>query len=54
VVILTHAAGFGSPFSSWGGACSGNGDCVVTMDDVKRLTSSFDKGHFIDLLIIYK
>ena len=30
-----------SVFSGWGGACSGTGTCIVTMDSAKAVTASF-------------
>ena len=43
VVTLTATEDAGSFFQGWGGGeCSGTGDCVVTMDDHKNVTATFD------------
>jgi predicted outer membrane repeat protein len=54
VVTLTAAADFGSTFSGWGGACTGTGDCVVTMDDAKSVTASFEEGQTVYSPLIFK
>jgi hypothetical protein len=41
-VNLTAEAGDGSMFAGWGGACSGTGSCVVTMDADKTVTATFE------------
>ncbi len=41
VVSLTASAGTGSTFTGWGGACTGTGACMVTMDAVKGVSASF-------------
>jgi hypothetical protein len=40
-VTLTPTPAQGWTFSSWGGACTGNGSCVVTMDAQKTVTVTF-------------
>lgn len=40
-VTLTATADIGSTFDGWSGACSGTGDCVVTLDDVKNVLATF-------------
>jgi len=35
-----------SLFSDWSGACTGTNNCVVTMDDVKNVTATFDRVNF--------
>jgi hypothetical protein len=40
-VTLTPAASAGSIFTGWGGACSGNGNCRVTMTEARSVTASF-------------
>jgi Leucine-rich repeat (LRR) protein len=40
-VTLTATPYGGSSFSGWGGACTGNGACEVTMDDAKTVTATF-------------
>jgi hypothetical protein len=42
VVTLTAMPGAGSVFSSWSGACTGTGSCVVTMNAAKSVTATFD------------
>ena len=42
--VTLHAQPSGSSssvFNGWGGACSGTGDCMVTMDSDKSVTASF-------------
>ena len=41
VVTLTAVANVGSTFTAWSGACSGAGQCVVTMDDIKNVNAAF-------------
>ena len=41
VVTLTPAAGVGSAFVSWSGACTGTGSCQVTMTQARSVTASF-------------
>jgi Divergent InlB B-repeat domain len=41
-VTLTAGAGANSTFAGWGGACSGTGTCVVTMDDARSVTATFN------------
>ena len=41
-VTLTASADAGSTFTGWSGACTGTGDCVVTMDVSKGATANFD------------
>lgn len=43
-VTLTTTPAEGSVFSGWSGACTGTGSCVVTMDQAKSVTATFDKG----------
>ena len=40
-VTLTAVQTSGSTFSGWGGACSGTGSCVVTMNGARGVTASF-------------
>jgi hypothetical protein len=40
-VALTATAASGSEFAGWSGACTGSGDCVVTMDDDASVTATF-------------
>ena len=41
VVTLTAVEGTKTRFVSWGGACSGTGTCVVTMDGPRTVTADF-------------
>ncbi|MBK8743119.1 MAG: hypothetical protein IPM02_28295 [Betaproteobacteria bacterium] len=41
VVTLAGTPGAGSTFTGWGGACSGTGMCVVTMDTTKSVSANF-------------
>ena len=41
-VILTAGPSSKSIFAGWSGACSGLGDCTVTMDDNKLVTATFN------------
>ena len=40
-VTLTATPDAGSNFSGWGGACSGTGTCVVTMDQARAVSATF-------------
>jgi photosystem II stability/assembly factor-like uncharacterized protein len=42
VVTLTATPSSGSIFAGWSGACSGTLDCVVTMDNNKSVTATFN------------
>lgn len=42
VVTLTASAESGSEFAGWSGACSGTGDCVVTMSQAQSVTAQFN------------
>ncbi|MCP4538453.1 MAG: hypothetical protein GY832_15060 [Chloroflexi bacterium] len=41
-ITLTAVADPGSAFAGWAGACSGIGNCVVTMTETKSVTATFD------------
>ncbi len=41
VVTLTAMPDGSSTFDGWSGACSGTGDCVVTMDQAQAVTATF-------------
>jgi hypothetical protein len=43
-VTLTAVADAGSSFMGWSGACTGAGDCVVTMSEAKSVTATFALG----------
>ena len=45
-VRLTAAPGTDSDFKGWGGACSGTGQCVVTVNAARTVTASFAKKRF--------
>jgi hypothetical protein len=42
-VTLTASAASDSTFSGYSGACSGTGPCVVTMDEARSVTATFEK-----------
>ena len=42
IVTLTATPSSGSIFTGWSGACSGTGDCVVTVDNNKSVTAAFN------------
>ena len=42
VVTLTAIADAGSTLMGWEGACSGTGECVVTMDEERLVIAIFD------------
>jgi hypothetical protein len=44
LVTLTATPSAGWIFAGWGGACSGTGQCSVTMDAVKGVTAAFVSG----------
>ena len=41
-VELTPVAAAGSTFTGWSGACSGTGGCIVTMDQARSVTATFN------------
>lgn len=41
VVTLTATANVDSSFTGWSGACTGTGDCVLTMDAAQNVTATF-------------
>jgi hypothetical protein len=43
IVALSASADQGSTFGGWSGACSGTGDCEITMDDVVSVTATFSR-----------
>ena len=40
-VMLTATPSAGATFSNWGGACTGNGSCLVTMNSRESVTAMF-------------
>ncbi len=40
-VTLTASPTAGATFNSWGGACTGNGSCQVTMNSIESVTAMF-------------
>ncbi|MFH2124173.1 MAG: choice-of-anchor Q domain-containing protein, partial [Pseudomonadota bacterium] len=40
-VTLTATPGLETVFSGWSGACSGSGDCIVSMDQARSVTATF-------------
>jgi hypothetical protein len=45
-VTLTATAATGSTFTSWSGACTGSGACVVTMDAGWSVTATFTRNQY--------
>jgi len=43
VVTLTATPAAGSGFAGWGGACTGTGDCRITMSAARAVTATFAK-----------
>jgi hypothetical protein len=52
VVAVTATPAAGYAFSSWSGACTGSGACLVTMDAAKTVTANFTKLYFYYLPLI--
>ena len=46
LVTLSRSAGNGSVFTGWSGACTGTGSCLVTMNESKSVTATFDIGSY--------
>lgn len=46
VVTLTATPAAGSTFTGWSGACTGTGNCVVTMNAAQSVTATFDTQTF--------
>jgi hypothetical protein len=42
VVSLLATAATGSRFGGWSGACTGTGDCTVTLDQARSVTATFE------------
>src|SRR6202041_1250808 len=40
-VMLTATPTGGATFNGWGGACTGNGSCLVTMNSIESVTAMF-------------
>ncbi len=40
-VMLTATPTSGATFNGWGGACTGNGSCLVTMNSIESVTAMF-------------
>jgi hypothetical protein len=40
-VTLTATPSGGATFNGWGGACSGNGGCLLTMNSIESVTATF-------------
>jgi hypothetical protein len=50
LVTLSPTASEGSDFVGWSGACTGTGECVVTMDEARAVTAAFDlRIHVLDV-----
>jgi len=50
-VTLTALAGADSTFAGWGGACSGTGECIVTMSADRSVTATFRSNTFPTVMI---
>ncbi|MCB8948872.1 MAG: CSLREA domain-containing protein [Ardenticatenaceae bacterium] len=48
-VTLTASPENGSFFAGWGGVCSGQGSCVVSLDQLQNVTATFDELYLIYL-----
>jgi List-Bact-rpt repeat protein len=42
VIAVLATAATGSRFGGWSGACTGTGDCTVTLDQARSVTATFD------------
>jgi uncharacterized repeat protein (TIGR03803 family) len=51
-VTLTASGASGSSFSGWGGACSGTGSCVVTMNASQSVTAAFAANYALAVSVI--
>jgi uncharacterized repeat protein (TIGR03803 family) len=51
-VALTASPASGSSFSGWGGACSGAGSCVVTMNSSQSVTAVFSANYALSVSVI--
>ena len=51
VITLTAAANPGSTFTGWGGACSGTGSCVITMDGDQVVTANFEQDAYTLMIV---
>jgi subtilisin family serine protease len=50
-VKLTATAANDSTFTGWGGACTGTGECAVTMSEARKVTATFDRPAVIGKVI---
>ena len=41
-IVLSAAPAVGSLFAGWSGACAGNGICVITLDQARSVSATFD------------
>jgi Pro-kumamolisin, activation domain/Divergent InlB B-repeat domain len=51
-VALTQTAASGWAFTGWGGACSGTGSCVVTMNTAQSVTAAFTQDVALSVSVI--
>jgi uncharacterized repeat protein (TIGR03803 family) len=51
-VTLTASASSGATFSGWGGACSGTGSCLVTMNASQSVTATFSTDYVLAASVI--
>lgn len=52
IITLTATAGISSTFVGWNNACTGTGDCIITMDNSKSVTASFGLEHISSVLYV--
>jgi hypothetical protein len=53
-VTLTPSAASGSTFAGWSGACSGTGNCTITMNTNQSVTATFNGGTTCSLPSTYR
>ncbi len=46
IVTVTQSPASGFAFSGWGGACTGTGACIVTMNSSKTVTANYTQGEY--------
>lgn len=53
LVALTAVQDSGSVFAGWGGACTGTGSCIVTMDAAKSVAATFSSNSTISQFTLF-
>ena len=51
-VTLLPTPGASAAFIAWGGACSGSGACVVSMDQARSVTATFETVHTLSVQVV--